>query len=828
MRPLSLTVEGFTAFKDESRINFEGLQLAVFLGSNGAGKSSLLEAILIALYGMAPRMRSRQIRDYISHGRPQFRIEFEFRLENFTYRVQRRYPRKGLPQVRLEVMQGSEWLTLTDKVEETNRKIESLLRMGYDTFTKAVLLPQNLFDQFLKGDKEKRREVLEELLNLKLFERIGFLAGEKRRGFQEILGQDERLLAELRSRTSTQTLEVTLKKHSEELTRLTEERKSLSEDVSRLEKTQLILKRIATLRSDRDTIKKTLEKTEKEFLTLKISTEKINKTYEQELPGLEKEEHRLIELSKIAADYDRVASEEKSVGGKLSERDKIRVEAEKTLILLRRKREEMTKSLESVRLSRIALEKENDRFERLLVERENLATFSRKREAYAASKAQLEKLQTPEADRHLIQELRAGLSPGDVCPVCAQTVQSVIPAELATIVAAAEAEIAALENELRERLNYPDGDLLIRARDEFSKLKKKNEELKDCRRREDEFVKLLSQFEAQIRKDEEAYHQLDREREGLKALLERLQKEKTLLLQSGLQDNAKETLNNLRKKINDIRVTREKMLQQFHQTEERARQLSLQYDKISEILQAESSNLPGDPIFDEKKLSRAKQNLGELEQSITFHSIESGKIKQQLKEAEEAEEKLKIILERQEEYRQKEILYGTIHQDLQKNRLPDFLYGSVLETLLNLAGERFLDFSQGRYRLALQGTGDIQVLDGWNANEPRPIESLSGGETFSASLAFALALSDYLQGRQQVECLFIDEGFGNLDLETRNKVAEVLALLRRENKLIGIITHIEELADYFPHQIRIEKLPEGSKIREESKTEPGRISEAVT
>ena len=76
--------------------------------------------------------------------------------------------------------------------------------MGYDTFTKAIVLPQNLFDQFLKGDKEKRREVLEEILSLKLFETVASRAGEKGRILKELLRQNEGRLAELASESSAE------------------------------------------------------------------------------------------------------------------------------------------------------------------------------------------------------------------------------------------------------------------------------------------------------------------------------------------------------------------------------------------------------------------------------------------------------------------------------------------------------------------------------------------------------------------------------------------------------------------------------------------------
>ena len=107
--------------------------------------------------------------------------------------------------------------------------------------------------------------------------------------------------------------------------------------------------------------------------------------------------------------------------------------------------------------------------------------------------------------------------------------------------------------------------------------------------------------------------------------------------------------------------------------------------------------------------------------------------------------------------------------------------------------------------LILHEDRDILVVDNWNAGETRDVRSLSGGETFLASLSLALAMVEYLSQGSPLESLFIDEGFGTLDPETLEAVTLTLESLHEKGRLVGVITHVQELAERLPMQVRIEK-----------------------
>ncbi len=175
MRPLTLELQGFTAFRDHQDVPLEGLDLFVITGPTGAGKSSLLDAMMYALFGKVPRMGSQGLSDLVSHGLPEARIRLDFAVGDTRYRVARRLRRRGASSATFERFDGHQWRADVEGggVRAVDRRVEQLVKLDFDAFTRAVVLPQGEFQRFLRGDREQRRDVLTDLLGLHHYEAMG-------------------------------------------------------------------------------------------------------------------------------------------------------------------------------------------------------------------------------------------------------------------------------------------------------------------------------------------------------------------------------------------------------------------------------------------------------------------------------------------------------------------------------------------------------------------------------------------------------------------------------------------------------------------------------
>ncbi|OTA21385.1 nuclease SbcCD subunit C [Xenorhabdus beddingii] len=135
-----------------------------------------------------------------------------------------------------------------------------------------------------------------------------------------------------------------------------------------------------------------------------------------------------------------------------------------------------------------------------------------------------------------------------------------------------------------------------------------------------------------------------------------------------------------------------------------------------------------------------------------------------------------------------------------------FAQGLTLDHLVHLANLR-LEKLHERYYLQRKDDGslELQIVDTWQADAIRDTKTLSGGESFLVSLALALALSDLVSNKTQIESLFLDEGFGTLDPETLDIALDALDHLNASGKTIGVISHVEALKERIPVQIKVEK-----------------------
>ena len=133
----------------------------------------------------------------------------------------------------------------------------------------------------------------------------------------------------------------------------------------------------------------------------------------------------------------------------------------------------------------------------------------------------------------------------------------------------------------------------------------------------------------------------------------------------------------------------------------------------------------------------------------------------------------------------------------------------TLEILLSYANVHLRELTS-RYRLeVITDTLSLQVIDGDMGDEIRSVHSLSGGESFLVSLALALGLASLSSNRMTIESLFIDEGFGSLDPHTLGVAMDALERLRNQGRKVGVISHVQEMTERIPTQVRVIKRSSG-------------------
>ena len=168
--------------------------------------------------------------------------------------------------------------------------------------------------------------------------------------------------------------------------------------------------------------------------------------------------------------------------------------------------------------------------------------------------------------------------------------------------------------------------------------------------------------------------------------------------------------------------------------------------------------------------------------------------------------------------RERERLHRGIAEELRQNRFIDYLLGESLGRLAALASAELRSISGGRYGLIAEQSGFV-IVDHANADETRGVDTLSGGETFLASLSLATALARSITDiageaiGSRLEAMFIDEGFGALDTESLDAAIDALERFHDAERLVGVITHVGQLAERIPDGLVVERDGTSSRVR---------------
>jgi exonuclease SbcC len=248
----------------------------------------------------------------------------------------------------------------------------------------------------------------------------------------------------------------------------------------------------------------------------------------------------------------------------------------------------------------------------------------------------------------------------------------------------------------------------------------------------------------------------------------------------------------------------------WHEAEARLNALQTQSAAamaMMEQLEARRQPFAGLSVLNEQALSELDANAKRLNDAFATKRTELGSLQQQIRNDDEARKRRESGGAELQAAEAEALRWGRLKEligSADGAKFSRFAQSLTLRQLIGLANEHLKSLAE-RYRLmAAEGDElDLRIVDLYQANVDRPMESLSGGESFLASLALALGLSELASRHHPIDSLFIDEGFGTLDSETLEVALSALENLRSRGKTIGLISHVELLKDRLTTQVRV-------------------------
>jgi exonuclease SbcC len=267
--------------------------------------------------------------------------------------------------------------------------------------------------------------------------------------------------------------------------------------------------------------------------------------------------------------------------------------------------------------------------------------------------------------------------------------------------------------------------------------------------------------------------------------------------------------------------TADKMQRAIKDYEKARHSLTVQMKEVQAHIDKEDKLLPVEAYRDQcksiiERLPELEENRDDLVKTVNQNqrAVETITIHQD--KSDELEKDYRI-------YSELAMMAGGTSNETDRISFERYVLGIYFDEILIAANERFSEMTNNRYELqrkmdAAKGNKpkglDMDVFD-YETGKVRGVNTLSGGESFKASLALALGLSDVIQsqsGGVSVDTLFIDEGFGTLDSDSLDKAIETLLDLQERGRLVGIISHVDELKTRIPSHIIVERTTAGSQV----------------
>ena len=811
MRPLRLLLDGFGSYREPAEADFTGVDFFALTGPTGSGKSTVIDGLCFALYGTVPRWgKENVISQALAPAANACRVALVFEAAGRRYAAVRALTRdkRGVhtKEARLELLDpavpagapladllAASTEQLAEGPDHVKARVQDILGLTYEHFTQSVLLPQGRFSEFLHAKPAERQDLLVELLAFGVYAQVG----EAARRRAELAA--DRL-------ATAQAARANLADPSEEAQAGAEAR------VTELDKLA------GAVRSD--------------LAALRELTTLAEQAGSQALAG--RAELRLLAAVRTPADAGGLASKirvaDEMVVRCAAERDTAEA-AEAAAVTAS---EQLPSAADAERISQAYAERRDLESRRAALEAVRAAAqaeLARRAGAVDAAQSSAEEAAAAlaAAEReHAAAALAGGLTVGADCPVCLRPVTSLphhpVPADLASAraaVKAAQARLAAARREHGEATR----DAAVADRD-----------VEDLTMRAAAVAAVLDGAPAAgdiqatltaIAAASQALGQAQRAARSSRQALAAAQKEREALAAG--ERRARAALAAARDSVVPLGAPATDdpdlaaawaALTSWASTElagrgtalaaldARAAELRTQVTEaaagIGRMLAAAGITGVTDP--------------GQCETAVATHSERA---RHRLDEVRTARVRAAELDQQILAHTQEGQVAAMLRRLLRANNFERWLCGEALDSLVTEASQTLLELSGGQYQLDRDERNELVVIDYADAAARRPVHTLSGGETFQASLALALALSRQViglsAGKRDLNSMFLDEGFGTLDEDTLETVGATLERLSADSdRMIGIITHVQALADRAPVRFVVARSGTSSTLRREA------------
>jgi len=862
VKPIKLTMSAFGSYAGTETLDFAKLGesgLYLITGETGSGKTTIFDAISFALFGEAsgagrdkyPMLRS----DFADENAKSF-VELDFASGGGVYRVRREIKKSG-QDVHLELPDG----TSLGGARDIKDKIAEIVGLDRDQFAQIVMIAQNDFLRFLQSGTDKRVEILRRIFNtvaLKNFQESLKSHAKKLDNEMEAVRRDfKRYDIDPHKRDERfAAWEAQIKADGDALAGYDRQIAEYAGQKTAVDKKIAVTAELAKRFSEFD-------KANAAFASHNAEADEMRQLSEKRARG-----ETALRQVKPAADKAAEAAKQHEITRKYlaeakTKAETARKESEDAKIKLAELQpvEEVQCEVDKIKGE---LEAGKAKFEKLYELRTRYAEIDKRRQNLKTSQSEFERLnkELKRSDEEYISLnesflrnqagiIAAKLADGAPCPVCGSvehpapaklTVGDVTEARLKSAKAAVDraqegcnqksAECAGLKSEIetREKSFSADFSAIVPNADTETAAERLTDAYASAQKRVKELINDTQNAERRLterrtQRDNAAKRSGEAEISYNKALTLAAERERLEGEQKKSRDQAQtDYVNSL--SINGFAdeaeyaaalVTEETladMVKQLADYEKDGDQLRRDIDRLEretagkerpdmEKLNAENNAITG--AIDELRNKRDEINIRNEQTKLKLNELRRS-----------AETFVKL----DKEYAAAKQLSDTANGRLDFETYAQTAY---FDQVLRAANSRLSLMSQSRYALLRKTEGgdkriktglDLEVSDAYTGKR-RDAKSLSGGESFMASLSLALGLSDVVQqtaGGVRLDAMFIDEGFGTLDADVLELAIKTLSDMTESGRIIGIISHVAELRERIEKQVRVEKTVRGSRI----------------